>query len=48
KNNNTTSANNSSSNATASPKTGVKGIAVPVTLMLTAGTVAFVVKKKNK
>ncbi|MDE6678638.1 MAG: NPXTG-anchored protein [Ruminococcus sp.] len=48
KNNNTTSANNSSSNATASPKTGVKGVAVPVTLMLTAGAVAFVVKKKNK
>ncbi len=39
---------NNSSSSSASPKTGVTGVAVPVTLMAVATVTAFAVKKKNK
>ncbi|MDE5619909.1 MAG: NPXTG-anchored protein [Ruminococcus sp.] len=46
--NSTSKSSNSSSSSTSSPKTGVAGVAVPVTLMAVAVLTAFAVKKKNK
>lgn len=44
----TTTKNNTSGNKSDSPKTGVAGIAVPVTAMAAAAAIAFASKKKNK
>lgn len=44
---NTTTAKSSTSSATESPKTGVAGVAVPVTALTLAGVSAFVFRKKN-
>lgn len=47
-NNSSNSTSKSSNSSQSSPKTGVAGVAVPVTLMAVALVTAFSVKKKNK
>ncbi|MCM1008817.1 MAG: NPXTG-anchored protein [Ruminococcus flavefaciens] len=44
----TTTKNNTSDSKSDSPKTGVAGIAVPITAMASAAAIAFASKKKNK